>query len=160
MEEVNFYSFMPQFVKHYEGCVFLSLLLLAITHMFLSSLVKHATCIESTKFPLICPHDSWLMSWVCRRTKNSLVPWFPSIFYQRQAMEHHTCWRLTKTRSTQHAAIGAAGDIGLSSFSRKYTKEIETNSRCSIVVSIPACHAGDPGSIPGNGVLFCSCLLF
>jgi hypothetical protein len=26
--------------------------------------------------------------------------------------------------------------------------------RCSIVVSIPACHAGDPGSIPGNGVSF------
>ncbi|URE18752.1 hypothetical protein MUK42_05455, partial [Musa troglodytarum] len=25
------------------------------------------------------------------------------------------------------------------------------SSRCSIVVSIPACHAGDPGSIPGNG---------
>nr|PNR31490.1 hypothetical protein PHYPA_025611 [Physcomitrium patens]PNR31491.1 hypothetical protein PHYPA_025612 [Physcomitrium patens]PNR31492.1 hypothetical protein PHYPA_025613 [Physcomitrium patens]PNR31493.1 hypothetical protein PHYPA_025614 [Physcomitrium patens]PNR31494.1 hypothetical protein PHYPA_025615 [Physcomitrium patens] len=24
-------------------------------------------------------------------------------------------------------------------------------SRCSIVVSIPACHAGDPGSIPGSG---------
>ena len=23
----------------------------------------------------------------------------------------------------------------------------------SIVVSIPACHAGDPGSIPGRGVL-------
>ncbi|CAM6006799.1 unnamed protein product [Sphagnum balticum] len=23
--------------------------------------------------------------------------------------------------------------------------------RCSIVVSIPACHAGDPGSIPGSG---------
>ncbi|PVH65670.1 hypothetical protein PAHAL_1G048700 [Panicum hallii] len=27
-------------------------------------------------------------------------------------------------------------------------------SRCSIVVSIPACHAGDPGSIPGNGAPF------
>ena len=26
--------------------------------------------------------------------------------------------------------------------------------RCSIVVSIPACHAGDPGSIPGNGAIF------
>ena len=26
--------------------------------------------------------------------------------------------------------------------------------RCSIVVSIPACHAGDPGSIPGNGAFF------
>nr|PNR30712.1 hypothetical protein PHYPA_027028 [Physcomitrium patens] len=25
--------------------------------------------------------------------------------------------------------------------------------RCSIVVSIPACHAGDPGSIPGSGGL-------
>ena len=25
----------------------------------------------------------------------------------------------------------------------------------SIVVSIPACHAGDPGSIPGQGVSFC-----
>ena len=24
--------------------------------------------------------------------------------------------------------------------------------RCSIVVSIPACHAGEPGSIPGGGV--------
>ena len=24
----------------------------------------------------------------------------------------------------------------------------------SIVVSIPACHAGDPGSIPGRGALF------
>ncbi|KAK7411315.1 hypothetical protein VNO78_02748 [Psophocarpus tetragonolobus] len=26
--------------------------------------------------------------------------------------------------------------------------------RCSIVVSISACHADDPGSIPGNGVFF------
>ena len=26
--------------------------------------------------------------------------------------------------------------------------------RGSIVVSIPACHAGDPGSIPGSGVSF------
>ena len=26
--------------------------------------------------------------------------------------------------------------------------------RGSIVVSIPACHAGDPDSIPGRGVLF------
>ena len=28
---------------------------------------------------------------------------------------------------------------------------LSQQSRCSIVVSIPACHAGDPGSIPGNG---------
>ena len=28
-----------------------------------------------------------------------------------------------------------------------------TTSRCSIVVSIPAYHAGDPGSIPGNGAI-------
>ncbi|KAH8975408.1 hypothetical protein BDL97_01G155800 [Sphagnum fallax] len=27
----------------------------------------------------------------------------------------------------------------------------EEQCRCSIVVSIPACHAGDPGSIPGSG---------
>ena len=26
--------------------------------------------------------------------------------------------------------------------------------RVSIVVSIPACHAGDPGSIPGRGAFF------
>ena len=39
--------------------------------------------------------------------------------------------------------------------------------RCSIVVSIPACHAGDPGSIPGNGVFLfllasrvCVCFAF
>ena len=29
-----------------------------------------------------------------------------------------------------------------------------TDIRCSIVASIPACHAGDPGSIPGRGVAF------
>ena len=29
--------------------------------------------------------------------------------------------------------------------------------RDSIVVSIPACHAGDPGSIPGRGVFFYFC---
>ena len=29
--------------------------------------------------------------------------------------------------------------------------------RCSIVVSISACHAEDPGSIPGGGSLICSC---
>jgi hypothetical protein len=27
----------------------------------------------------------------------------------------------------------------------------DVRQSCSIVVSIPACHAGDPGSIPGNG---------
>ena len=32
--------------------------------------------------------------------------------------------------------------------------------RGSIVVSIPACHAGDPGSIPGLGVLFFLFLFF
>ncbi len=26
--------------------------------------------------------------------------------------------------------------------------------RCSITVSISACHAGDPGSIPGSGAFF------
>ncbi len=31
---------------------------------------------------------------------------------------------------------------------------LKHRSRCSIVVSIPACHAGDPGSIPGNGDKF------
>ena len=31
-------------------------------------------------------------------------------------------------------------------------KASSSTCRCSIVVSIPACHAGDPGSIPGNGV--------
>ncbi len=33
-------------------------------------------------------------------------------------------------------------------------------SRCSIVVSIPACHAGDPGSIPGSGEALFFCLVF
>ena len=31
--------------------------------------------------------------------------------------------------------------------------ENNTAFRDSIVVSIPACHAGDPGSIPGRGIL-------
>ena len=29
--------------------------------------------------------------------------------------------------------------------------------RCSIVVSISACHAEDPGSVPGGGVLLKNC---
>ena len=36
----------------------------------------------------------------------------------------------------------------------KYEQEFGDNKiRCSIVVSISACHAEDPGSIPGGGVL-------
>jgi hypothetical protein len=31
---------------------------------------------------------------------------------------------------------------------------VYTIVRDSIVASIPACHAGDPGSIPGRGALF------
>ena len=31
---------------------------------------------------------------------------------------------------------------------------LRSTFRGSIVVSIPACHAGDPGSIPGSGVTF------
>ena len=42
---------------------------------------------------------------------------------------------------------------------KKLNGKYSQTSRCSIVVSIPACHAGDPGSIPGNGeffvILFC-----
>ena len=40
----------------------------------------------------------------------------------------------------------ACSSAGLPDFIPKF--------RGSIVVSIPACHAGDPGSIPGPGVLF------
>ena len=37
-------------------------------------------------------------------------------------------------------------------FTRQLTHQLKIASiRCSIVVSIPACHAGDPGSIPGGG---------
>ena len=32
-----------------------------------------------------------------------------------------------------------------------YVPSQNNNIRCSTVVSIPACHAGDPGSIPGAG---------
>ena len=34
----------------------------------------------------------------------------------------------------------------------RFHRNLTSNSRVSIVVSIPACHAGDPGSIPGHGV--------
>ena len=36
----------------------------------------------------------------------------------------------------------------------RFVGQAARQSRGSIVVSIPACHAGDPGSIPGNGVFF------
>ncbi|URD98086.1 hypothetical protein MUK42_36479 [Musa troglodytarum] len=39
-------------------------------------------------------------------------------------------------------------------YSCYYLCPITYQSRCSIVVSIPACHAGDPGSIPGNGAFW------
>jgi hypothetical protein len=35
---------------------------------------------------------------------------------------------------------------------------LSTQIRCSIVVSISACHAEDPGSIPGGGVLLAASL--
>ena len=42
-----------------------------------------------------------------------------------------------------------------------WLSDIDRNHiRCSIVVSISACHAEDPGSIPGGGVSFAlSCIL-
>lgn len=39
-------------------------------------------------------------------------------------------------------------------FLRDIKEEVFEQIRDSIVVSIPACHAGDPGSIPGHGVFF------
>ena len=38
----------------------------------------------------------------------------------------------------------------------KYSQLFYLYIRDSIVVSIPACHAGDRGSIPRLGVFFCS----
>ena len=35
-----------------------------------------------------------------------------------------------------------------------YFQAVNSQILGSIVVSIPACHAGDPGSIPGRGGLF------
>jgi hypothetical protein len=47
---------------------------------------------------------------------------------------------------------------GTRGLGRETTQHRPAKFRGSIVVSIPACHAGDPGSIPGLGVersLFC-----
>nr|PNR33895.1 hypothetical protein PHYPA_023711 [Physcomitrium patens]PNR33896.1 hypothetical protein PHYPA_023712 [Physcomitrium patens] len=45
----------------------------------------------------------------------------------------------------------------LTSSSRMCAYALPTGKgRCSIVVSIPACHAGDPGSIPGSGEAICT----
>ena len=35
-----------------------------------------------------------------------------------------------------------------------FLAQTDKQIRVSIVVSIPACHAGDPGSIPGRGAFF------
>ena len=40
------------------------------------------------------------------------------------------------------------------SWSKGYAELLNKHILVSIVVSIPACHAGDPGSIPGRGVTF------
>ena len=37
---------------------------------------------------------------------------------------------------------------------RQVLRSLSSTSRDSIAVSIPACHAGDPGSIPGRGAPF------
>lgn len=42
--------------------------------------------------------------------------------------------------------------IRMSLLSMKFTNAWIYCIRYSIVVSMPACHAGDPGSIPGGGV--------
>ena len=39
-------------------------------------------------------------------------------------------------------------------FKLKFAPKTYKQIRLSIVVSIPACHAGDPGSIPGVGAYF------
>ena len=42
----------------------------------------------------------------------------------------------------------------LEAFKRDLVIQVYEQIRDSIVVSIPACHAGDPGSIPGRGAFF------
>ena len=51
------------------------------------------------------------------------------------------------------ALAGRPNDVE-SWFKGRYVMKTYKQIRVSIVVSIPACHAGDPGSIPGLGVLF------
>lgn len=46
--------------------------------------------------------------------------------------------------------IGGAGPVAQNGALRAPTQQI----RCSIVASISACHAEDPGSIPGGGGLY------
>ena len=46
------------------------------------------------------------------------------------------------------------GNVDCLGFKMKFMVKTYKQIRDSIVVSIPACHAGDPGSIPGLGVSF------
>ena len=46
------------------------------------------------------------------------------------------------------------GRVDRLGFKMKFMDKTYKQIRDSIVVSIPACHAGDPGSIPGHGAYF------
>ncbi|KXG33319.1 hypothetical protein SORBI_3003G288500 [Sorghum bicolor] len=61
------------------------------------------------------------------------------------------CWELGMCGCSGRERCGANHN---SVTIQKFRLVSPSPSRCSIVVSIPACHAGDPGSIPGNGVYF------
>jgi hypothetical protein len=55
-------------------------------------------------------------------------------------------------KSPSSSVRGRLSVFKLQGLERSQALQIVCTFRGSIVVSIPACHAGDPGSIPGSGV--------
>ena len=80
----------------------------------------------------------------------------------RNLLKRLRSWTRKKRQIMCHIMSCAAANVTVFLLFENYSPFQKQASRCSIVVSIPACHAGDPGSIPGNGgttIFVCSFLL-
>ena len=81
------------------------------------------------------------------------VPPRSSVMSARQRPRHHKPLNLKPCTLNPIPSVSARAASAAHNYGRDTSINVSSNyTITSIVVSIPACHAGDPGSIPGGGV--------
>ena len=106
--------------------------------------------------------QSWLSLLTCRCYEQEAYSWERGAA-DKQQVNASMCWPfgsehglliLQSALQSSHLEHGQyTQNVCLTSCAAHYETDFTMHQfRCSIVVSIPACHTADPGSIPGGGV--------
>jgi hypothetical protein len=99
---------------------------------------------ESVHFKLVDIEQDWKIIIAFAFKVNRII------FLSLLSILHYQYWYIILTLKTHKYSSNTSAKW----YIREYVVQVYEQIRDSIVVSIPACHAGDPGSIPGRGAFF------